>query len=169
MGLRYGMPPHWLARRYARTVQQDWTVGSWIFDRGADDASSSDINWVIMDYLVSEGYPGAAEKFAQETNMGDSTDTDNIRDRVRIRNTIHSGQIEEAIDLINEVDPQVCIHLSHLHPPCQMINSSIMHHSYAPRRLDDANSHFSPQYDLDIQPLRLTSNSGLPRIATLTY
>ena len=67
----------------------------------------SDINWVIMDYLVSEGYPGAAEKFAQETNICSPTDIDSIRDRVRIRNAIHSGQIEEAIAMINDVDPQV--------------------------------------------------------------
>lgn len=69
--------------------------------------SRSDINWVIMDYLVSEGYPGAAEKFAQETNLCQPTDIESIRERVRIRSLIHSGQIEEAISLINEVDPEV--------------------------------------------------------------
>lgn len=68
---------------------------------------SSDINWVIMDYLVSEGYPGAAEKFAQETNLCRPTDIEGIRERVRIRNAIHSGKIEEAIGMINEIDPEV--------------------------------------------------------------
>jgi hypothetical protein len=73
----------------------------------------SDINWVIMDYLVSEGYPGAAAKFAQETNIIQPFDTDGIRDRVQIRNAIHAGKLDEAIDLINEVDPQV----SHISSP----------------------------------------------------
>lgn len=68
----------------------------------------SDINWVIMDYLVSEGYPGAAEKFAQETNICSPADMDNIRERVRIRNAIHAGRLEEAICLINELDHEVC-------------------------------------------------------------
>ena len=67
----------------------------------------SDINWVIMDYLVSEGYPGAAEKFAQETNLCQPADIEGIRERVRIRNAIHAGRIDEAVSLINEVDPEV--------------------------------------------------------------
>ena len=60
-----------------------------------------------MDYLVSEGYPGAAEKFAQETNLCQPADIDGIRDRVKIRNAIHAGRIDEAVSLINEMDPEV--------------------------------------------------------------
>ena len=67
----------------------------------------SDINWVIMDYLVSEGYPGAAEEFAQETNLCQTADIESIRERVRIRNAIHAGSIDEAVGLVNEVDPEV--------------------------------------------------------------
>lgn len=69
---------------------------------------NSDINWVIMDYLVSEGYPGAAEKFAQETNICNPTDVANIRERVQIRQAIHAGDLAEAIELINSMDPEVC-------------------------------------------------------------
>ncbi|KAK5165587.1 uncharacterized protein LTR77_009116 [Saxophila tyrrhenica] len=69
--------------------------------------SKSDINWVIMDYLVSEGYPGAAEKFAQESNLCQPTDVEGIRERVRVRNAIHSGRIEEAIGMVNEIDPEI--------------------------------------------------------------
>lgn len=67
----------------------------------------SDTNWVVMDYLVSEGYPGAAEKFAQETNLALPSAPQEIRDRVHIRNDIHTGNIEKAIERINDVDPQV--------------------------------------------------------------
>ncbi|KAM3424695.1 hypothetical protein BST61_g6682 [Cercospora zeina] len=69
--------------------------------------SKSDINWVIMDYLVSEGYPAAAEKFAQETNLGNPEDMESIRERVAVRNAIHAGRVEEAIELINEIDHQI--------------------------------------------------------------
>lgn len=69
--------------------------------------SKSDINWVIMDYLVSEGYPGAAEKFAQETNLASSTDIEDIRERVRIRTSIHAGKVDQAIEMINEMDPEI--------------------------------------------------------------
>ena len=60
-----------------------------------------------MDYLVSEGYPGAAEKFAQETNLCQPTDIESIRERVNIRTAIHAGRIQESVALINEVDPEV--------------------------------------------------------------
>ncbi|EMC91629.1 hypothetical protein BAUCODRAFT_299499 [Baudoinia panamericana UAMH 10762] len=83
--------------------------GSHSFDRKVEEMkpSKSDINWVIMDYLVSEGYPGAAEKFAQETNMASPVDNESIRERVRIRNAIHGGRIDEAIEMINEIDPEI--------------------------------------------------------------
>lgn len=74
----------------------------------ADRSYCSDINWVIMDYLVSEGYPGAAEKFAQETNICNPADMGDIRERVRIRKAIHDGKVDEAVELINELDPEVC-------------------------------------------------------------
>ena len=69
--------------------------------------SSSEINWVIMDYLVSEGYPGAAEKFAQETSLCAPTDVESIRERVRIRTAIYHGDVAEALSLLNEVDAEV--------------------------------------------------------------
>jgi len=69
--------------------------------------SKSDINWVIMDYLVSEGYPGAAEKFAQETNLPGPVDNESIRERVQVRDAIQGGRLDEAIELINEIDPEI--------------------------------------------------------------
>jgi len=79
----------------------------------ADDVCYSDINLVIMDYLVSEGYPGAAEKFAQETNIyqGEAFDLESVKERVQIRNAILSGNIEEAIQLVNSVNAQVRLHI----------------------------------------------------------
>lgn len=67
----------------------------------------SDINSVIMDYLVSEGYPAAAEKFAQETNLCAPSDIEGIRERVRIRTAIYKGDISEAVNLVNEADAEV--------------------------------------------------------------
>ena len=107
----------------------------------------SDINWVIMDYLVLEGYVEAAEKFAQETNLPSPVDAQSIRDRVRIRNAIHAGTVDEAIEMINELEPEVSS-FSHSLIRYRKIISKY----HAPRRYlfggdVDANSHFSPQYD----------------------
>jgi len=69
--------------------------------------SKSDINCVIMEYLVSEGYPEAAEKFAQETNLPKPGDNASIRERVQVRNAIHAGKVDEAVEMVNEIDPEI--------------------------------------------------------------
>ena len=89
--------------------------------RNADISHNhSDINSVIMDYLVSEGYPGAAQKFAQETNLAVPADLESVRDRVRIRNAIHVGRVDQAISLINEHDPEVSLDISFPAFPCPL-------------------------------------------------
>ncbi|KAI9798043.1 MAG: hypothetical protein M1835_005046 [Candelina submexicana] len=65
-----------------------------------------DINLVIMDYLVNEGYPAAARKFALEANIQPAEDFESIQERVDIRNAIHRGDIQTAIESINELNPQ---------------------------------------------------------------
>lgn len=72
------------------------------------DISGRDINYVIMDYLINEGYPSAAAKFAKEANIQPSVDSDAIQQRVDIRNAIHAGDVQLAIERINELNPQVC-------------------------------------------------------------
>lgn len=67
----------------------------------------SDLNSVIMDYLISEGYPIAAQKFALEANIQPKVDFDSIRERVEIRNAIYGGDIQRAVEKINELNPQV--------------------------------------------------------------
>lgn len=61
-----------------------------------------------MDYLVTNGYPAAAKKFAAEANIQPRADIESIQERVEIRSAIHSGDIQTAIEKINELNPQVC-------------------------------------------------------------
>ena len=80
-----------------------------------DSGTCSDLNGVVMDYLVSEGYPDAAAKFAKEANIPSRVDVDTIHERVEIRNLIYREQIQEAIEKINEINPQVSTDF-HFHP-----------------------------------------------------
>jgi glucose-induced degradation protein 8 len=66
-----------------------------------------DINALIMDYLINAGYPSAARRFAKEAGIEITPEIVSIEDRVEIRNAIHSGDIQVAIEKINELDPQV--------------------------------------------------------------
>ncbi|KAI9836553.1 MAG: hypothetical protein M1819_001185 [Sarea resinae] len=79
------------------------------FERRVDEVkpSKTDINFVIMDYLINEGYPSAAKKFAMEANIQPSADVESIQERVEIRNAIHAGDIQTAIEKINELNPQI--------------------------------------------------------------
>lgn len=70
-----------------------------------------DVNYVIMDYLINEGYPSAAQKFAKEANIVPSVDGEAIQERVAIRNAIHCGDIKLALERINELNPQVRPHI----------------------------------------------------------
>ena len=62
-----------------------------------------------MDYLVTEGYPEAAEKFAAEAQIRPQIDVESINQRVEIRNLIYEGDIRTAIEKINDLNPQVSI------------------------------------------------------------
>jgi len=74
--------------------------------------SSSDINALILDYLTMEGYPEAAANFSKEANLQPQQDDSSIRQRQQIQNFIHKGEIQDAIDALNELDPEVRLHTS---------------------------------------------------------
>ncbi|EAT83844.2 hypothetical protein HBI56_062200 [Parastagonospora nodorum] len=79
------------------------------FQRKVDEIKPSkmDINFVIMDYLVSEGYPRAAEKFAKEANIQLPLEEESIQSRVEIRQAIDAGDIDTAITRVNDLNPQI--------------------------------------------------------------
>lgn len=80
------------------------------------------MNLLVMNYLITKGYPCTVKNFAAEANIKLDTDADLIEERVEIRNAIHSGDIQSAIEKINELDPQV-ISPHILQPFCDLIRS----------------------------------------------
>jgi len=77
--------------------------------------SKSDVNNLIMDYLITEGYPSAAEKFATEANIEREPDHSSIEQRVQIRESIHRGDLQQAIELINDLNPELLDNDNKLH------------------------------------------------------
>ncbi|XP_044717823.1 lisH domain-containing protein [Hirsutella rhossiliensis] len=79
------------------------------FERRVEEVKSpkSDINALILDYLTMEGYPNAAAKFSKEANLQPQQDSASIRTRQEIQTFIHSGNIQSAIESLNELDPQI--------------------------------------------------------------
>jgi len=67
----------------------------------------SDLNALILDYLTSEGYPAAAERFSREARLPLPEEGPSIQARKDIQQAIYSGSIQSAIEAINELNTQV--------------------------------------------------------------
>jgi len=78
-----------------------------------------------MNYLIVEGYKDAAEHFSVESGLEASVDFGSIRERMEIRNAVEAGNIELAIEKVNDLDPEVgpCLPL-HLHCLFLLFSSS---------------------------------------------
>jgi hypothetical protein len=73
----------------------------------------SDINALILDYLTTEGYPSAAARFSKEANLRPLQEEESVKARQQIQHSIHLGSIQEAIEALNELDPQVSERATH--------------------------------------------------------
>ncbi|XP_045837661.1 glucose-induced degradation protein 8 homolog isoform X3 [Meles meles] len=67
----------------------------------------ADMNRLIMNYLVTEGFKEAAEKFRMESGIEPSVDLETLDERIKIREMILKGQIQAAIALINSLHPEL--------------------------------------------------------------
>ncbi|CEJ94868.1 Putative Ran binding protein in the microtubule-organising centre [[Torrubiella] hemipterigena] len=79
------------------------------FEARVDDVKTpkSDINVLILDYLTMEGYPNAAAKFSKEANLQPHQDISSIQARQEIQTCIYSGNIQSAIETLNDLDPEI--------------------------------------------------------------
>ncbi|KAI7824742.1 CTLH/CRA C-terminal to lish motif domain-containing protein [Gamsiella multidivaricata] len=66
-----------------------------------------DLNKLIMNYLIIEGYKDAAEKFSQESGAKPPVNLESIQDRMVVRTAIQRGNIEEAIERVNDLNPEI--------------------------------------------------------------
>ena len=75
----------------------------------------SDLNRLVMDYLVIEGYKTAAEEFSREAGLDSPVDFESIESRMNIREALQRGDVSEAITRVNDLNPEVrCPGRSHL-------------------------------------------------------
>ncbi len=68
-----------------------------------------DLNRLIMDYLVIEGYKSAAEEFSQEAHIAPPVDFESMESRMNIREALQRGDVEDAITRVNDLNPEVRI------------------------------------------------------------
>lgn len=81
-----------------------------------------DMNKLIMNYLVTEGFKDAAEKFQEESGVVPSLDLNSMDNRIRIREAIQAGHTQEAIRLVNELYPELLDHDRYLYFRLQQLH-----------------------------------------------
>ena len=84
--------------------------------------------------------PSAAAKFSKEANLRPTQEEESVKARQKIQHFVHLGHIQEAIEALNELEPQVSGAISFLSPlHFAMIRHEFMHHSYSLRVDDEKN------------------------------
>uniref|UniRef100_A0A0K8TTV3 Putative lish motif-containing protein n=1 Tax=Tabanus bromius TaxID=304241 RepID=A0A0K8TTV3_TABBR len=67
----------------------------------------ADMNKLVMNYLVTEGFKEAAEKFQMEAGLEPSVELSSLDDRILIREAVQNGRIQEATHLVNQLHPEL--------------------------------------------------------------
>ncbi|KAK5645710.1 hypothetical protein RI129_004174 [Pyrocoelia pectoralis] len=98
------------------------TKEEWLKKLDIKDISRTCMNKLIMNYLVTEGFKEAAEKFQLESGVIPTVDLNSLDNRIQIRDAIMNGRIQEATALINQLHPELLdndrylyFHLQQLH------------------------------------------------------
>ncbi|XP_014767645.1 glucose-induced degradation protein 8-A homolog [Octopus bimaculoides] len=87
--------------------QMETTKEEWMEKLNNLHITRADMNRLIMNYLVTEGFKEAAEKFRVESGIQPSVDLDQLDERIKIRDAIQNGRIQEAISLVNSLHPEL--------------------------------------------------------------
>ncbi|PVF93262.1 hypothetical protein CPB86DRAFT_809058 [Serendipita vermifera] len=80
-----------------------------------------DLNRLVLDYLLIEGYQTAAQSFVEEAasdlplDAARLVEDANIDVRNQIRDAIEGGDVQTAIELCNDLDPEILDSHPHLH------------------------------------------------------
>ncbi|XP_043808597.1 protein GID8 homolog isoform X3 [Manihot esculenta] len=65
-----------------------------------------DMNKLVMNFLVTEGYVDAAEKFRMESGTEPDIDLATITDRMAVKKAVQCGNVEDAIEKVNDLNPE---------------------------------------------------------------
>lgn len=69
--------------------------------------SKEDMNRLVMNFLVTEGYADVAEQFKKESGTEPDIDLTTITDRMAVKKAVQSGNVEEAIEKVNDLNPEI--------------------------------------------------------------
>ncbi|XP_019420262.1 PREDICTED: glucose-induced degradation protein 8 homolog isoform X2 [Lupinus angustifolius] len=65
-----------------------------------------DMNKLVMNFFVTEGFVEAAEKFRKESGT-EHIDLATITDRMAVKKAVQSGNVDDAIEKVNDLNPEI--------------------------------------------------------------
>lgn len=85
----------------------DIPIEKWMEQLQGIQVTRADMNKLIMNYLVTEGFKEAAEKFQQESGTDPGIELSSLDDKLHIREAVQEGRLEEAIAMVNDIHPEL--------------------------------------------------------------
>ncbi|XP_008798010.1 protein GID8 homolog isoform X2 [Phoenix dactylifera] len=74
-----------------------------------------DMNKLVMNFLVTEGFVEAAEKFRIESGTEPGIDLGTITDRMAVKKAVQFGNVKDAIEKVNDLNPMILYANPQLH------------------------------------------------------
>ncbi|GAA6008026.1 hypothetical protein JCM11491_006582 [Sporobolomyces phaffii] len=131
-------------KRTFSTTPQEWSARL-----ASAQVSKHDLNTLVADYLFTEGYLDAATHFAREASLDPTKsqlDLESIRARRDIRSCVQRGKIEQALDKVVELDPEILEHNPSLHfSLLQQHLIELIRHGKIPEALEFAQTELAPR------------------------
>ncbi|KAL6046903.1 Glucose-induced degradation protein 8 [Balamuthia mandrillaris] len=87
--------------------KQPFSLHEWNAKLKAIHVSKAEMNKLVMDYLVVEGYKDVAEKFQKESGTKPAMPLESITERMAIRADLLQGEVAAAVDKVNQIDPEL--------------------------------------------------------------
>ena len=78
--------------------------------------------------ISTEGFKEAAEKFKLESGLQPSIELDTLDERIKIREAIQMGHIQDAIGLVNDLHPELLDSEKYLYFHLQVCSESVQDH-----------------------------------------
>ncbi|WFD31725.1 hypothetical protein MSPP1_002764 [Malassezia sp. CBS 17886] len=83
------------------------TAEEWDRQLGRIPVSKRDLDRLVMDFFMVEGYQEAAEALRRESGLCTHLDLDSMRFRMAIRDALHRGDVVAAMEQVNELNPEI--------------------------------------------------------------
>ena len=89
------------------TTQQSVDMAQWKEKVKSYHLPRAEINKLVMEYLVKEGFKDAVLSFQVESGVEPGVDMGILDDQIKIRAAVEAGSIQDAVELVNDVDPEI--------------------------------------------------------------